>query len=815
MNALALDLAQDVRFAVRQARKAPTFTLLAVLAIALGIGASAAIFSVLDATLLRLLPYDHPERVVIPSTRSQLGWNQPYSWPGFQDLQRDMHSFTAVAGYDADGTINLERGTGAVALHGVHVTGQFFSVFGVKPLLGRTLTPVDERTGISDRAVLGYETWQQYFQGDPSIVGRTVRLDGRPVVVVGVMPAGFRFPISVRDAVYTQLYPQEVNRNQRGNHWLLAVARLAPGVSPEQAHTELTTLLKNLARAYPDSDGGRTGKVVPYAASLIRGQGAALWLLLGAAGALLGIACVNLAGLLLARGVRREREMALRTAIGANPGRLLRQLLTEGLLLSFIGAVLGVVLAIGMLAGMRTFLIAALQRGAEVQMNWRVVAVSVLISVLAGVAASLLPALRLRALDPNRTLKSGGNAGTARSQQRIRSGFIVAQIALSLSLLAVAALLLGSVSKLRRQPLGFDPTKLVSLHLRLSPATYAHRDMVQNFYRPFIERVEALPGVQSAAVISMLPVQSSGSNMNIQIVGHAPLPPKLDIPAEVRIISADFPRTMGLQLKDGRLLSQTLDGDSGAASHDLVNEAFHRRFFSPGEPAVGAHLNDAPKAEGRSQIVGVVSNLSQSLFEPPMAEIDLLLDAMPMKYQADQLSSMNLLVRSDRPASLSIALRKALHDVDPTVPFEAPELMTDVVADQLVLQRMESWIFGVFASAAILLALIGLYGLVSQEVESGTRDIGVRMALGATRLTVLRIVLQRVVLLAVAGTGTGLLLVAGTHRILQSLLPVAPGHQALQIALLACGVMLISLLACLPPAHRAAALDPMRALRTE
>ena len=809
-------LLQDVRYAVRQLRKSPGFALIAVLTLSLGVGVSAAVFSIIDAVILRPLPYQHADRIYQPVTLAKQGFTQPLSWPSFKDMRAQNHTFAAFSGFSNFGSVNLQSPSGPVALRWVQGSDNFFDVFGVKPILGRTYRPGEDEPGKNDVAVLSYEVWQADFGGQSSVIGQAIRLDGRLYTCIGVMPAGFSFPIGTRNAIYIPLHPSPQYVNQRGSHWLRSVGRVKAGVTRQQAQADMNRVMADLARAYPNTDAGRKIQLIPLAESLRQGVSSPLWMLACAVLAILLIACVNVTGLLLARGVRREREIALRAAIGAARGRLIRQMLTESLLLAFCGAWGGLFIAALLLEAMKIFLVQAMARGAEVHINITVLAAALFIATVTSVLASLAPALRLSGTDPNRALKAGANSRATRAQHRTRSAFIVTQIALSLALLVVSGLLLRMISGFRHADLGFNPSHIIATEIDLSSARYEHADPWSGFYQPMLDRVSHLPGVEGAGVISLVPIQNWGWNNEVHITGQPPSPAN-EIPlAEIRFASPDYFNAIGVHLVRGRMLSPAMDLPSNKAGTIVVNQAFVKKFIPQSLDPIGQHLDDSDKADEKTAIVGVVTNIRQHLSEPPLPEMDYLITQLSPKDRATYLISGNLLVRtSGDPKAVISSIRTVFHQVDPTLPFREPETMDEIVSDQLVMQRMESWLFGIFAGLAMLLAIIGLYGLISHEVELGTRDTGVRMALGASRSGVLLAIMRRVLILTVAGVATGLALTFAAKKWIDSVVVVQSGNQAWLLGALAAALVCIGLLAAFIPARRAASVEPMQALRME
>jgi len=812
------NLIYDLQFALRQLRKSPGFALTVVLTLALSVGVATAVFCVIDTVILRPLPYNHQERIVAITSASRAGgYTQPASWPSYLDERAQVKQFAALAAYWDYDKLTLQTPDGSsVSLPSVGATDNFFTIFGVQPMLGRTFLPGEEQQGKNDIAVLSYEVWQSHFSGDPAIVNKTVRLDGRPFAVVGVMPAGFRYPLNIRNAVYTPIHVDQPWMLHRGTHWLRTVGRLKEGVTVAEGEADLTHVFANIGKTYPDTDDGRSVHISPLADSVNSTSKGPLWSLLGAVLAVLAIGCVNVAGLLLARGVKREREMAMRVAIGAGRLRLLAQVLTEGLLLAAAGASGGVALAWLILRLMRVFLVHALARGADIHLDWTVLAAAVGISVAVSLLASLYPALRLSGIDPNRALKAGGAAGSDRAQHRLRSGFVVTQVALTMVLLVVAGLLLRVVSKYRHADLGFDPAHILSEQIQISRVKYQGGDVVSSFYKPLEERVRHLPGVQAAGLINVLPIESWGNNSDLHIAGQPPYPKNQEMLAESRFVSAGYFDVMNVPFHEGRKLTAGLDRAENTGATVVVNDAFVKKFIPAGLDTTAQRIDDAEKQADWTRIVGVTGNVRQDIYEPPLAERDWLMDEIEVKSRADTFDHMTLLVRtSGDPKQVIPALRAAIHDLDPTVPFETPRTMTEVVSETIVLERMEGWLFGIFAGLALALAMVGLYGLVSQEVERGRRDIGVRMALGATRRRILSMVLTRVSWMLAAGAATGLVLTVIARRTIGMVIYFDAQREAggfLSLALVLIGAGLI---AALLPAVRATSTEPMQALRSE
>lgn len=813
-------LLNDLRYALRQLRKSLGFTSAAVLTLALGIGASAAMFSVLDAVLLHPLPYNGVNRIVSITTYSRafsLKEPSPPSWPAYLDMRRLTKSFTAVAGVQTRSGVTLQQGTQTIYLPATQGTDNFFDVFGVRPLLGRTFLPGEDQAGKNDVVVLSYEVWQQDFGGKSSVVGQTVHLDGTPYTVVGVMPARFRYPVGTPNLVYMPLHVSTYLLAARGTHWLDTLGRLKPGVTIAQAGADMTHAMDEMAKQYPDHDKGRFAQLVPMSNAIhINASGnndkPELWILLAAVFAVLLIACTNVAGLLLARGLLREREMAVRSALGAGRKRLVGQMLTESILLGLGGGICGLAIAGLLLTGLKQFLENAFARGGNVHLNVAVLAVTFVIALIASVGAGMAPAWRAAHVDPNHALKTGGSTGTTRHQHRLRASFVVVQVALSLMLLVCSGLLLLGLRNMLESDLGFNPKNLLTLEVDVPSGAYKGRDFVQALVEPLETRVRAIPGVIMVGSNNMLPIRDWGSNSDLDIVGQPPDPPDHDRFSEIRFISPGYLGTMKIPVLEGR--NFTAQDAANTQPVAIVNEAWVKEFRPPGG-ALGHAFSASKDGKQNPVIVGVSGSGRQDINEPALPEIDFPVAQRPILYK-ELVTGFTLFVRTSfSPASIVPQLRKTLHDVAPEVAFRTPETMENVLADSLVTNRMLCWLFGLFAAVAVLLTAIGIYGLLSQEVASRTRDIGVRMALGATRSGVAQLILGRVGTLLAIGLGAGLLGVYLVRQVLTSVLTIQFHRDAWAIAAIAIGLGIVGLISAMLPARRAASIDPIRALRME
>jgi putative ABC transport system permease protein len=813
----AENLWRELRYAVRQLRRSPGFAITATLTLALGIGTAAAMFSVIDAVLLRPLPYKDADRIVSINTRAAAGYMQPESWPEYQDMRRLNSTFSVVAGIANGGGVTLTEGAQAIYLHAVQGTDNFFDLYGVQPLLGRTYRPDEDRNGKNHVVVLSYNVWQQYLGGENSVVGRTVDLDGTPFTVIGVMPAGFRVLFDTPNVVYTPLQLSVDQIKSRGSHWMPTFGLLKPGVTMAQANADMNHVFSEMGMQFPDEDKGKTAHLVSLFDAMHTNQQGnddrpELWVLLAAVSSVLLIACTNVAGLLLARGLLREREMAVRVALGSGRKRLVGQMLTQTMLLGLAGGLGGLALGYLLLVALRQFLEKSFARGGDVHLNLAVVAATFVVSLMASVAAGLVPAWRTTRIDANTILKSGGSAGTSQSRHRLRSTFVVAQVALSLVLLVCSGLLLLGLRSMLETNLGFNPKNLLTLEVDIPSGDYKGRDIVQALVEPLESRVAAIPGVRGVGSNDLLPILQNGSNGDLPLVGKPVDPIDKQRLTEVRFVSPGYFQAMQLNILRGRELGAQDTAKSQQVA--IVNHAWVEEFLNKHEDPLAQAFAGDPGSPPTS-IVGVAKSGRQDITQPPMPEADFPMAQMPESWRAF-VPQFYLFVRTSVPStSIVPQLRKALHDVAPNVAFRAPETMENVLADALVTHRMLSWLFGLFAGIAVLLTSIGIYGLLSQEVASRTRDIGVRIALGATRGEVARLIYTRVGILLGIGLMTGLGGVFLVRHVLNGLVTVPPQGEAGAIAGLVAGLGAIGLISALIPARRAIHVEPMQALRSE
>ncbi|MDT7603524.1 MAG: hypothetical protein QOF61_1521 [Acidobacteriota bacterium] len=801
---------QDVKYGVRVLLKTPLFSVVALVVIALGIGANTAIFSVVNAILLRPLPYDGADRIVsVWSTRAKRGlMHSSTSFPNFADLRAAQQSFEAMAAY-TDTNAALSGGDAPEQIVGEMTTPDLFTVLAAKPRLGRLLTAEDERAGGSPVVVISHGMWQRRFASDPNILGRQISLNGRDKTIVGVMSVSFQFPFANQPPEYfVPLDPAGEMNVQRGAGYLQVLARLKPGVTLERAQAELSGIMERLANQYKAENAGRSVTLISAQEDMVGTLRRTLLVLLGSVGFVLLIACANVANLLLARAAGRGREIAVRVALGASRARIVRQLLTESLLLSVIGGALGLLLAQWGVELLASVVPASVPRFGEVGLDKTVLAFTVGATLLTGLVFGLAPALQASKLELNEALKEGGRSATeGRGHNRLRGALIVAEVALSLILLVGAGLLIKSFFKLRNTNPGFDPRQTLTASVSLPSLRYGDDDKLREFYKRVVERTSHIPGVEAAAAILPLPLSDNVIQTSFTVVGQPEPLPGEQPTSQARLVSPGYFRAMSVPVLKGRDFSE--HDDEKAPKVIIVNDTLARRFF-PGEDAIGKRLklglNDID-----GEIIGVVGDVRHRKLDAEAGpEYYVPLAQVPI-------NDAQLIVRTTGgdPAQFAGALRAAVQEIDKNQPLFEVRTMNTLVAESMARQRFSMILLASFAALAMLLAAFGIFSVMSFLVAQRTHEIGIRMALGAQVSDILRLVVGQAMTLTLVGVCLGLAGAFALTRVMENLLyEVKPNDPAI-FGGIAALLAAVALIACLIPARRATRVDPMVALRYE
>ncbi len=799
-------LLQDLRYTTRQFRKSAGFTAVAVITMALAIGANTAVFSVVDQVLLHPLPYPDSDRIVeVTQTFKGLPTDN-FSPANYLDLAAQNHVFAEMAasrGWQG----SLTAGDRPDRVKGTMTTPSFFPLFGIAPILGRGLEGSDSQPGNEHVVVLGYGLWQRYFAGDRTIVGRNIQLNGEQYSVVGVMPPNFSpddygelWLPSPWGVPTHSLAPGRDPRQFRGRNYLEVWARLKPGVTAQQARAELDTIGRRLEKQYPDSNGEVGISFLPLHEYVVGDIRPVLLVLLAAVVMVLLIGCANVANLLLARATARAKEISIRTALGASRRRLLRQLLTESVLLALMGGALGIVLAVLAVPALLALSPPDIRQFTQIGINREVLAFSFLASFVCGVVFGLIPALQSSRSNPNEFLKEGERGSTA-NRGRTRSALVIAEVGLSLVLLVGSGLLVKSFARLMNVNAGFDPDHLLTFNLGLPPSTDAVHQLA--FYQQVMQRLQALPGVQAAGAVSRLPLAGGNSSRSFNVPG---LEKSYD--ADIRVSTPDYFRAMKIPLLKGRGFSERDLGSSMNVA--VVNDALAHAVF-PGQDPIGKQITNFGPDNLTLQIIGVVGNVRHvGLDEDPHSEIYQLLG------QA-QWPSMFVAVRSatSDATSLTSEAQNAVWSANKDVPLANLRTMQDVIANSVQSRKFSMLLLTIFAVVAMLLAAIGLYGVMSYSVAQRTHEIGIRMALGARRPDVLALVVKQGMALALMGIAAGTVLSFGMTRLISGMLFGITATDPLTFAVVAALLGTVAFLANYLPALRASKVDPMVALRYE
>ncbi len=804
------DLLQDLGFGIRILRNSPAFALVAIVTLALGIGANTAIFSVIHGVLLRPLPFPKQDQLMMLWEKNNDGTRSNTSWATFMDWSRLNHSFQGIAAVSF-WTPTIVGAHDAETLEGFRVSSAFFELMGVKFQRGRNFLPSEDVRGNNFVVILSYGFWQQRFGGDPGIVGKTVQLGSRAYTVAGVLAANFPSVLSFDPRkpaeIYTPLaYDATLPYACRDCHHLRAVARLRDGVSVAQAGAEMNQISNALYREYPTAYSAPGVLLTPMKDYLVGDVRPVLWALLGSVGFVLLIACVNVANLLLAWAVRRQREVALRAALGARRTRMVRQFLTESLLLSFLGGGFGLLLAWGGVGLLQQIRLANLPRLQEIHIDVWTFAFTFGISLITGLAFGLLPAFRASKLDLNEALKESGKSTSGTERHRLRSALVFADVALALLLLTGAGLMMKSFVRLLEVNPGFDPSHTLTLTISLWGPKAADAPAVA-FFQQVLQRVEALPGVESAGIVSQLPLGGNMDMYGVHVEGKSLPNPEEDPSADRYSITPGYLRAMRIPLLRGREFDARDVATSPMVA--LVNESMARQFW-PGEDPIGKRFRMGDTKGPWKTVVGVVGDvLHKGLDAPHTIQV-----YVPNTQFTD--SMVILAVRTSKePASMAAAVRSEIAALDPQVPVSEVATMEEVVATSVANQRFGALLFLLFGGIALVLTAVGIYGVISYGVAQRIHEIGIRLALGAGRRDVLTLIVSEAMRPALLGAALGLIAAFGLTRLLTRLLynvePTDPGVFA-AVLLLLIGV---ALLASYIPARRATRVDPMVALRYE
>jgi putative ABC transport system permease protein len=806
----------DLRHALRGLIRQPGFSLVAILTLGLGIGATTAIFTVVDAVILQPLPYPDPDRVVVLQSKNP-SYPNPISLSvlNYPDLRDQTTSFNRV-GVMRNLTMNLTGTDEPVRIPAKMLSADVFDTLQVPPAKGRVFNGDDDKAGAAPVAVISYALWQSKFGGADTILNNAIQLDGRPVTVVGIMPASFRV-FSAAD-VYTPVWPW-LSTQPQDRTWhpgLLGLARLKPGVSMETAQTELDQISGRLQQAFPEANRDVTFITVPAHTLMVQGSvRTGLFVLVGAVGGVLLIACINVAGLLLARGLGRKRDLAVRTAMGASRQHLMRLVLAESLILSLLGAVAGLLLAAVLVPTLVQMVGPTLLRADMVAINPRVLMFSLGLSVISALLFGLLPALSSARVDLRNVLSEGGRGSSgSRGQRRARRILVVAEIALTMALLVGAGLLMRSFIRLQDVSPGFTASKVLVAEVPLSPRTYAAHDVRTNAVESLLENVRAIPGVTGAAATTLLPLSGTGGTLHFNIEGRPPRSSSDWITLNFRAVTRSYLSTMEIPVRRGRGFGP--EDRQGSPHVAVVTEAFARQFF-PGEEVIGKRISLGTEFDGTEPwrtIVGVIGDILQSPDGDGKSELFVPYEQHPDNFFARMYQNITLAVRTaGEPATVTSGFRAAVKHMDPNQPIVNLRTMNDVKDAAVTQQRFRTTLLGMFAVMALILAGIGIYGLLAHGVAQRRGEFGVRLALGATATQITTLVIREGLVLAAAGLAIGAFIAVLTVRLVQWMLFGVTMWDAGAWVMSGAALVVVALVASWIPARRATKVAPSLALR--
>ena len=815
-------LIEDLKYAARLHAKALGFTLVTLCTLSLGIGASTAVFSTVNAVLLKPLPYPNPDRIVIPwrlaPKEANLSYDEiPWGVVSFQQFST-MKSFEKVAAFKSN-SFNLTGTSEPLQLAGMQVSSEFFSILGAAPALGRTFTKNEDRPGSGQEAVLSYEFWQEQFRGDHGILSRSINLSGLPYTVIGVMPPGFSFPRA-------EEMPSSFDFPHQAKVWvplalpaapkpydpdeLAVIGRLSPSSSLARAQAEMNLYAAAIERVNPNAKGWFNSRVTTLTTQAVGDTRRPLLLILGAVGVVLLIACVNVANLLLARSLGRSSEFALRAALGAGKPRLVRQMLTESTLLSVGGGLAGLAIAEICIELLKAFGPANIPRLQEITLDWRVLAFAFAVSLVCGALFGLAPVLGSLRGELANPLREGGRGGGANVvSARLRKVFLVAEIALALVLVVSSGLLVRTFFQLLAVDPGFNAKRVLAFELSLPITQYKDESQLVSFYQKALKSLREVPGVESAGLVETIPLAGAADSSMIRIPGR-PISNHEQPFANYGIVSSGYFSAIGTPLLQGRAF---LDSDTASSQPVVIINAAMARKYWPNQNPVGKQVALAAEQYPAMNIIGVVADIKHlSLREEPSPEMFVPFTQKPFP----SMQVMHVVLRSRIDAlSLTNSARRAIHQLDPDLPISKVQTLLEIVDESVASQRFSMFLLGAFGLLSLLLASIGLYGVISYSVSQRTREIGIRIALGAERSKVFAMVLSEGARLAALGLLAGLLVAFAVTRLMASALF---GVQPTDVLTFAIGVPLlaaVALLACYAPAYRATRVDPVTALRHE
>src|SRR5215213_2058499 len=802
---------KDLRFALRGLLKHPAFTAIAIVTLALGIGGSTSIFTVVDAALLRGLPYKSPDRLyhLWEQTPQQAYPKREFSYPDYQDYQQN-NVFEGLAGYSGGGAILSGLGD-PENLNAPRVTANFFSVLGVDALLGRTFQSGEDAQGGPRVTVLTYGLWQRRFGGDPGVIGRAITLNGNSYTIIGVLPANFQFALRPSD-LFVPYQPTQNKLTRRFMHGTNVIGRLKDDKSASEAQSEMDLIAGRIDQQYNDSHAGVKARVVPLQEEVIGNVRPILMVLLGAVGFVLLIACANVASLLLTRSLSRQKEVAIRSALGASRWRVIRQLLTESILLSLAGGVAGLLIAYwavpALIAVLPQSQLNAMPFLASLRIDAGILTFSVVLSLLTGLVFGLAPALQSSRLDLNEALKEGGRQTSAGTGHRLRSAMVVTEIALAVVLLVGAGLMMKSLLRLLQTNIGFQTENLLTMAVILPPAKYPETNQQINFNDQLRQRVQSLPGVVGAGTVNILPV-NSGNTTRFYIDGDPVPAPGKETEANIRTISDGYFKTLGVPLLAGRTFDERDAADKPGVV--IIGKTIADRMFAGRDP-VGMRIRYSSIQDQPVLIVGVVGDVKITGIDEAVRPV------LYYPYRQNSSTFASLVARTDTdPTALAAAIRNEIRGLEPDAAILNVRTMEEMIAQTPAsfMRRFPALLISIFAGVALLLASIGIYGVVSYSVSQQTHYIGVRMALGASPADILKMVLKQGLLLALLGVGIGVGAALGLMRLLSTLLYQVSATDVGTFAIVTGTLFVVALLACFLPARRATKVDPLVALRYE